>query len=138
MKSKDETAGSKPTSKFPLRLPSSVHTALSTISSAQEKTLTKKIEEVLEAAMAGELDLNEYKEPVQQTQVGVNPDVARRFVEFAKSQNRTVNGLARCAIESAIRNTPTEELFARIDARIYKHRHSNSQRPPLPPTKDAA
>lgn len=119
--SSDKTEG-KATGKFPLRLPSSVHTALSTISSAQEKTLTRKVEEILEAAMAGELDLNEYKEPTHQTQLGVSPDVIRRFVEFAKSLNRTVNGLARCAIESEIRRTPTESISARLDALKNKHR----------------
>ena len=121
-----------------IRLPSDGHTALRVASSLEKTTMAKKVEETMEDAMAGTLDLVQKKVDVKLTQVKIDPEVLDRFVEFAKKNNVSVNGLLCQAVEAKMKNRSLPEVIKGINGLMYKHRHSNSPRPPLPPTKDAA
>ena len=126
---KDLNTKSIKTGVFNHRLPVSVHTALKGEAVDERTEMSKISEKVIDMVLSGELDVP-LDEDMQVSQSIITPEKLQRFAALAAERGETATGLFKKALELSLPD--------RIANLKHKHRHSNSQRPPLPPTKDAA
>ena len=125
----------KQMSRIQVKLPQNDHTALKLKSVQENRTLSEELEEALVDLMSGKLEIED-KDTMKATALTLSSDVLAEFSTYCKKVGKPVNAMLRMAVAAKLRSQP--EIFAAIDALKHKHRHSNSQRPPLLPTKDAA
>lgn len=114
---------------FNHRLPISVHTALKGESVDARSEMSKIAEGVIDKILSGELDVPK-EEKTQASQSVIPPEKLQRFLALADERGETANGLFRRALEMTL-----QERIANLK---HKHRHSNSPRPDMPPTKNVA
>ena len=126
---KDRNTKSVQNGVFNHRLPLSVHTALKGEAVDERSEMSKIVERVIDRVLSGELDVP-LEEDTQASQSLITPEKLQRFAALAAERGETTTGLFRRAVELS--------MSERIANLKHKHRHSNSPRPPLPPTKDVA
>ena len=125
----------KQMSRIQVKLPQNDHTALKMKSVQENRTLSEELEEALVDLMSGKLEIED-KDTMKATALTLSSEVLADFHIYCKKVGKPVNAMLRMAVSAKLRTQP--EIFAAIDALKHKHRHSNSPRPDMPPTKNVA
>lgn len=123
----------KQTSRIQVKLPQVDHTALKLKSVQENRTLSEELEEALVDLMSGKIEIED-KDTMKATALTLDSQVVAEFHDYCKKVGKPVNAMLRMAVAAKLRSQP--EIFAAIDALKYKHRHSNSARPIMLPTKN--